>query len=323
MILILSTSFDDDTNVVIEHLNNMGEQYVRLNDIDVFNGKTQVYYKVNYPDQLVIENEFIGKVNISEITTVWYRKWGNFDKYKEILEKDLSFEMLQYLYSEYFGVLNVILFSLRNKKWINHYTTINGLSKIEILVKAEMVGFKTPFTIITNKFEKENRSWIAKSVNDGKIINYKNKSFPVMTVEYNNPSVSTFPGLFQEQIIKEYELRIFHLNGKNYSMAIFSQNDFKTSLDFRNYNHEKPNRFIRYQMPKDLDRKVTKLMKALNLQTGSVDIIKGINGEYYFLEINPSGQFRMTSYRCNYNLHYEMAILLKKLNHEEKSSSRN
>ncbi|MBU3050633.1 hypothetical protein KNV96_21075, partial [Chryseobacterium indologenes] len=122
-------------------------------------------------------------------------------------------------------------------------------------------------------------------------------------------------------VIKEYELRVFHLKGKNYSMAIFSQNDPTTSVDFRNYNQEKPNRFIRYQIPKDLDRKVTKLMKALNLQTGSIDIIKGIDGEYYFLEVNPFGQFRMTSYRCNYNLHYEMALLLKKMDHEKNSSS--
>ncbi|TZF93174.1 grasp-with-spasm system ATP-grasp peptide maturase [Chryseobacterium panacisoli] len=321
MILILSTSWDDDTNVVIEHLNNMGEPYIRLNDIDLFNGKTQMSYAVNSHGQLIIQNEFFGKIDVSEVTTVWYRKWGNFDKYKEMFEEDLSLDMLQYLYSEYSGVLNVILFALRNKKWVNHYTAVMGLSKIATLTKAETAGLKIPFTIVTNQFESDNRLWITKSLNEGKVIHYKNKNFPVMTFEYNNPTESFFPSLFQERVIKEYELRVFHLKGKNYSMAIFSQNDPATSVDFRNYNQEKPNRFIRYQMPRDLDRKVTKLMKALNLQTGSIDIIKGIDGEYYFLEVNPFGQFRMTSYRCNYNLHYEMALLLKKMNHEKNSSS--
>lgn len=321
MILILSTSWDDDTNVVIEHLNNMGEPYIRLNDIDLFNGKTQMYYAVNSHGQLIIQNEFFGKIDVSVITTVWYRKWGNFDKYKEMFEEDLSLDMLQYLYSEYSGVLDVILFALRNKKWVNHYIAVRDLSKITVLTKAKTAGLNIPFTVVTNQLENDSRLWITKSLNEGKAIHYKNKNFPIMTFEYNNPTDSFFPGLFQEQVIKEYELRVFHLKGKNYSMAIFSQNDPTTSVDFRNYNQEKPNRFTRYQIPKDLDRKVTKLMKALNLQTGSIDIIKGIDGEYYFLEVNPFGQFRMTSYRCNYNLHYEMALLLKKMNHEKNSSS--
>lgn len=323
MILILSTSFDDDTNVVIEHLENMGARFVRLNDSDLFNGNTKVHYQVNSPDELTIENEFTGKVNFSEITVVWYRKWGNFYKYKELLDADLSFETLQYLKTEYTEVLNLILFSLRNKKWINHYTAVGKMNKIEMLAKAETVGIQIPYTIITNQFEQKDKSWITKSMSDGKVITHNDKNFPVMTMKYTDHTASDFPGLFQEQIIKEYELRIFHLNRKNYSMAIFSQNDSQTSVDFRNYNSKKPNRFIPYQLPKDLDRKITKLMKSLNLETGSIDIIKGTDGAYYFLEVNPSGQFRMTSYRCNYNLHHEMAALLKKMADEKKTLSGN
>ncbi|CEJ68525.1 hypothetical protein BN1195_00813 [Chryseobacterium oranimense G311] len=48
--------------------------------------------------------------------------------------------------------------------------------------------------------------------------------------------------------------------------------------------------------------------------TGSIDMIKGRDGNYYFLEVNPSGQFRMTSLPCNYNLHFEVAKFLKKIN---------
>ncbi len=32
-------------------------------------------------------------------------------------------------------------------------------------------------------------------------------------------------------------------------------------------------------------------MKKLNLDTGSIDLIKDLSGNYYFLEVNPQGQF--------------------------------
>jgi len=51
-------------------------------------------------------------------------------------------------------------------------------------------------------------------------------------------------------------------------------------------------------------------MKAVNLNTGSLDFIKSTDGEYVFLEVNPAGQFGMTSASCNYYLHKEIANYL-------------
>ena len=59
-------------------------------------------------------------------------------------------------------------------------------------------------------------------------------------------------------------------------------------------------------------------MQKLDLETGSIDLIKSTNGEYYFLEINPNGQFGMTSYPCNYNL--EEKVALKLIQIDEKRS---
>lgn len=43
-------------------------------------------------------------------------------------------------------------------------------------------------------------------------------------------------------------------------------------------------------------------MKRIDLITGSIDIIKSTNGKYYFLEVNPVGQYLAPSFLCNYNL---------------------
>ena len=48
-------------------------------------------------------------------------------------------------------------------------------------------------------------------------------------------------------------------------------------------------------------------MKNLKLDTGSIDMIVTLDGEYVFLEINPIGQFGMVSYHCNYHLEKRIA----------------
>jgi D-alanine-D-alanine ligase-like ATP-grasp enzyme len=51
-------------------------------------------------------------------------------------------------------------------------------------------------------------------------------------------------------------------------------------------------------------------MKELNLNSGSIDFIKTKSGQYVFLEVNPVGQFGMTSYPCRYGIEKEMALFL-------------
>lgn len=95
-------------------------------------------------------------------------------------------------------------------------------------------------------------------------------------------------------------------------MAIFSQENEKTKIDFRNYDFKNPNRVSRYQLPLSIEKKLSKLMKKIGLNTGSIDLIKAIDNYYYFLEVNPSGQFGMTSFPCNYYLHKKTANFLIK-----------
>jgi ATP-GRASP peptide maturase of grasp-with-spasm system len=130
--------------------------------------------------------------------------------------------------------------------------------------------------------------------------------------ELENIPEKFYPSLFQELIEKKYELRVFYLEEICYSMAIFSQNDKQTSVDFRNYNHTKPNRRIPYNLPIEIKLKVVALMKDLNLETGSIDFIVTTSGDYIFLEVNPVGQFGMTSYPCNYYLEKKVAEYLIK-----------
>jgi glutathione synthase/RimK-type ligase-like ATP-grasp enzyme len=134
--------------------------------------------------------------------------------------------------------------------------------------------------------------------------NERRIEFLCYTEEMSEEELPTyfFPTLFQKKLAKVFELRIFYLNEKFYSMAIFSQEDQQTEVDFRNYNFEKPNRTVPFLLPIDLQKKLIQLMKNLHLKSGSIDMVLTEEGDYVFLEVNPVGQFGMVSSPCNYEL---------------------
>src|SRR5690606_10463706 len=115
------------------------------------------------------------------------------------------------------------------------------------------------------------------------------------------------PSLVMEMIEKKYEIRTFYLNGVFYSMAIFSQSQDQTKVDFRKYA---TNRTTPYKLPNTIEKQLQKVFEEFNLNTGSADIILDKNNKYIFLEINSVGQFDMTSRPCNYNLHRKVANYL-------------
>ena len=93
-------------------------------------------------------------------------------------------------------------------------------------------------------------------------------------------------------------------------MAIFSQKNEGTVVDFRKYTDGNPQRKVPYKLPKSEEKKLIALMEELDLNTGSIDIIVDINNNYIFLEVNPVGQFGMTSVPCNYYLERKIAKTL-------------
>src|SRR5690606_31908398 len=127
-------------------------------------------------------------------------------------------------------------------------------------------------------------------------------------IEFMDETIA--PTLVQEYIQKQFEIRIFFFLNKIYSMAIFSQRDKKTSIDFRNYNKENPNRFVPFALPSNILKKIEHFIKKKRMSSGSIDLILNEKGDFVFLEINPQGQFNWVSEYCNYYIEKDIAELL-------------
>jgi ATP-GRASP peptide maturase of grasp-with-spasm system len=317
MILILTGDGDVSSDLVVEWLDFFNHKYIRINSLDFLHKDIEITQ----------ENEIISmRINsqtiiIDDIKVVWYRKFGVFehsDFFNEIYDlcnQNISRQLLK----EFSRILTYMHFIFKDKYWITNPMNAN-LNKLKVLKIASSCGFSTPYTKLLNnkKHIDLNCHFIVKSIYDPTVVSMSEKNFMMYTNIIDAGDIEHipdvfFPSLIQEKIEKEYEVRVFYLDKKCYSMAIFSQKDQQTRIDFRKYNWKCPNRTVPYKLPKQECVKIAKLMKILGLNCGSIDLLKSKDGNYYFLEVNPTGQFGMVDFPCNYGLHKIVAEKLIKL----------
>jgi len=192
-------------------------------------------------------------------------------------------------------------------------------NKLIYLQKAAECGLLIPATLISSdknvlhsfKYKKK----ITKSIQDifGAVYNFTH--YFSLTEQADNCFLNKqlnffFPSLIQMQLNKLFELRIFFIKNEFYSMAIFSQENNKTKIDYRNNDKRFPNRYVPFKLPFHIQDKLSNLIKWTNLNTGSIDMVVTTSMDYYFLEINPCGQFGFVSENCNYFIDKRIAKYL-------------
>lgn len=327
-ILILSSDSDQSTNLVMDWIHYNDAEVVRLNGDDFFNDRFSFRHSLDNVRSSVSIKAHNQVINGNDITAVWLRKDSepDFDSSVGDLDDDfLKAQVIKYIKREYKYAKNSFYDFFGKIKNIGA-STLEYPSKMKMLTEAKRLGIIIPETLITNKkedvitFLNKHESIVSKPILDvthfsklelGRQI-LKGIIYTEAITQSNllKISESFFPSLFQNKIEKIFEIRTFYLNEKCYSMAIFSQLDNQTSVDFRMYNKEKHNRCVPYNLPQNLECKIVVLMNSLGFNSGSLDFIKSASGEFVFLEVNPWGQYGMVSEPCNYYLDEKIANFL-------------
>lgn len=319
VLIISKDSYEYTTDKVIDWLIYYGVSFDRVNGESFENIHGNI--NISLLDKLQI---FIDGKRIKNFyNSIWFRRWSDYEfaaKIKLTAEKlkinsNLSQSIVDNIILNSSALKNIVLNNISSKKQL---TTANQITvnKLEVLLLAKKNNLNIPKSIVTNskheliKFSRRIKKGIIVKSLDSTFSYVKDNMFYISYTEFiDNDRFNKIPdyfftSFFQERIVKEYEIRTFFLNDKFYSMAIFSQSNTLTEIDFRKYDNEKPNKVVPYNIPKSLKIKLRKLMLELNLKTGSIDLIKSENGKYYFLEVNPVGQFSNLSEECNYNIEF-------------------
>lgn len=317
MILIVSQYSDFATTQVIDWLLFYGKRFIRIN------GDSDYKFIRISDDQILIEKG--GEYwDLLKCNKYWYRRDGisslqlntNLGK---IFQSDLLQCMKNSIVNEVKTLKTHIYTKIETKignRCIGRFAT-RSMNKLDILDEARKIGLLVPSSIIlTSKKQLEDllkkENVITKAVSESIYDSDENCRYISFTTSISSEKLSSVPlkfmaSLFQKNIEKKYELRIFYLKRKFYTSVVFSQENSDGGTDCRRNQHS---RYLPYQLPSGIERKLHKLMKNVKLETGSIDMIVDRDDNYIFLEVNPVGQFVAYGELCNYYLDREMAKIL-------------
>lgn len=283
MILIITHKEDYTADFVINKLNNLNYPYFRFNCEDLLTYNITIYPKGL---RTVINN-------IHQFKSVWYRRTKlPFIKAENEAERLYLLGEVDIFMQNIFGVIDA--------KWLSNPISVNAAeNKLLQLSNALKVGFNTPKTLIsTDKkelllFAKSNKKTVAKPIGRGRI-NYTDKSSKLIftnilpdSIIDNLDEFCIAPAIFQEYIEKDYELRVTVVGNLIFAARVNSQTDETSMVDWR----RKKLKFEKYDLPVDISNKCLKLLGLLKISFGAFDLIKATDGLYYFLEVNPNGQW--------------------------------
>lgn len=293
MIEIITVSNDFSTNNVIDWLQNEGVEYKRYNT-----------------DKLIKKIPTISTSNKSDTLKRWVWKISFIKDSTQIpyLGHYIKKEIFAY-WQEFIRSKAKILGRVEDSEPIN----------LQMLENAKKSGFKIPDSIITSSktdlinFANKHKDIICKALVSPINIGTNGVTYSFRTSLLINKDIDLiedefYPTYFQEALPREYEIRLFYLNGVCWAIAFIVNKSNQSSVDIWNIAKR---REVPIMVPLDIRKKVIKFMSMGDFKIGSLDFMI-VNKEWHFLEINPSGQYDFVSKRGNYHLDKEIAKELMK-----------
>lgn len=298
MLLIVSNKTDLATDFLILRLQEREIPFLRLNteeylsrwEVDFFLGDQGIETFVNFGNE--------SRISLNRISGAYIRQPKLPDL--EVTKSDKEFSD-----REVGETLRSFWRFLSNDVWLNAPGNIlRASNKPEQLNLARCLGFMIPETCISadrdvlRKFYSENnKDIIAKAVKHGFL--YDGAQAKVAATQIfdedcfkNFDNYVRIPMIFQERIEKVYDIRVTVIGDRVFSTAIESQERKETSVDWRladHYGLALKHRAI--NLPVHLQKLCTEITKRLNLRYAALDLVLATNGKYYFLELNPNGQW--------------------------------
>ena len=249
----------------------------------------------------------VGEHSIADNVTLWHRVKiiPNSDLFFTCEKRSIPLVWFEWSYS--YSMISKF-FSGRSYNNFDASTAIQNKAYQQHL--AASVGLKVPSSIISNNsveirsFASEYYSLIMKSNANGYVLaslaeelDFAPDGRFVCTMPLTSDDLSpdvdkqleVCPHFLQENIDKDYELRITVVGKKAFAFSIPSQEFEVTKIDWRLGTD-----FLKFsytELPKDVEKKIFKLIGKMNLSFGCIDIIVDKKGEHWFLECNSDGQW--------------------------------
>jgi MvdC family ATP-grasp ribosomal peptide maturase len=261
-------------------------------------------------------------IRSTDVKGVWMRRY-----WTPRLSDDLDPEFRAGCIRESQEVMSLFMDSLSHAAFVDPLRVIDKAgNKHYQLELAKSLGIRIPRTLITNSpdrlrdFYRQEKGEIVAKLLTPLSRSMSATSFFVYTNEVEESlledaeSLRYCPMTFQELIHKEYELRIIYVDGQYFTGKIDASGSLLGKVDWRRSLRGEID-WERYEIPDTLKTQLNQLMDRLGLTYGAIDMIKSKEGEYVFLEVNPTGEWGMIQKELEYPVSDAIAnAILKRMN---------
>lgn len=293
-VLLISNRFDFSTDFIAVELNKRKVDYIRINRDELKD------YSIEF-DPLIPEirgaykrNKFT--INNDHLYSIYYRAPTFLrDIFQELITDEEQLIRTQWAAF----VRSMCVFE--HIKWLNNPVDIY---KAEIkpyqLYLANLMGSLVPKTIVSNKVLDIGSPYIAiKSIDTAIVNNNKEETFIYTSIYKQNEIVKKkylSPFFNQQGLVPKLDIRVTIIEENVVAMKIFDESNIDE--DWRKYKNKLKYSII--ELPTDIKEFCIKYVKELKLNFGAIDLILHEN-KYYFIEINPTGEWswlqQITGYR--------------------------
>lgn len=306
MILCISHQKDFYTiDLVLDYLKQKGVPHFRL-DSNLFPGQIDFGYELE-TDKMILDLGDRNFLDLSKVKATWVRKIWMADFLHEI-EAEYQKGVLQEINTSRAVLLNYLE---KRGPCVNGFQASQLVEQDKFLQAraAAKAGLKIPKTVYSSspmavaKFFYECKGELIAKLHNHLSFSMEGGGQSLYTTVITEEMLSDLEGslpyspmIFQERIPKAYELRIAYVNGQCFSGMIKEVASQASNDDWRNSQQMA---WETYQLPEEISTAIQKMMQALNLHFGAIDLIKSTDGNYYFLEVNTAGEWGMLQKELN------------------------
>jgi glutathione synthase/RimK-type ligase-like ATP-grasp enzyme len=295
MIILLTNKYDISVDYIVRLLRQRNESFLRINSEDL----------IEQPIEISLPNFSINAIrngNTIELSknlkSILFRRPGKPFEFNRTSKPSLT--VTKYLENQWHTFLESLCV-IENALWINvPLKNHQAENKILQLKKAFEIGFNIPLTCVTSSkatalefAEKCGQQIIAKAL-CAPLVEYAKKDFFIFATKINSldeiPDIEfqLAPTIFQEAINEKVDYRVTIIGSFCFAVRIDSPDNSLVPLDWR--LSKKRLKYIPVTLPSEVENKCLRLVKDLGLVFGAIDLVES-NGKFYFLEINPNGEW--------------------------------
>lgn len=287
-ILVIASTLDFTSDYVCLELKKRGKNYLRVNR-DEFS-KYKILFDINRM-LLSIQIEGINySIDENSLKAIYYRAPIYL---RDIYQPNIGVEEQLFRTQWTAFIRNLSIFE--NIIWLNNpVATFKAENKLLQLKYAEKIGFLYPKTLVsnTNMLPLDlDSEYIVKSLDTALLRTDEKEAFIYSSVikgsEILLSNLEVSPVVIQEYIFPKVDIRVSVIADRVYAVKIV-QNNIGIDGDWRLQKHGLT--YIPIDLPKDIEQKCTQLVNDLGLAFGGIDLIES-EGEYYFIEVNPTGEW--------------------------------